>query len=839
MAEKLDLPDIGTLGNPITARAAINSNFTAIENAFDNTLSRDGTTPNQMEADIDMNGNDLLNVKRIDADEIYKDGVPFEQEIAYANKLYQLFSGTGAQTVFTLAEDPASLGNLYVSVAGADLKPGIDYTYSGTSLSFTVAPASGTNNIYVRYDRALPTGITDPDMVLYTPPSTSVSGTVKSFLDDLWDSGANTGASLLKFTPPDSSALAQALSAVLSNGVPVTWYATAAQLAVDATAATQAAINYAISSGRRGVYFPGGITYNFAAASAALDPGTGDMVFFGDGATSIIQFNEGSSTGAVADRKHLFRNTTNTAKGSLEFRSLNFKGTWTSGGFVERGGAAFLLDYYTEIKIINCRFYDFSWMVSACEAIGRATVIGCTFERSVRDMVRFRSSFNVNIVGNTFKNCDDDPIGLHQSDQLNTNGTVREGIVIASNIFEDTCGVRCLSGRMVTVRNNIFRRCKTGAILIYSDAALYTEGDVCMFGIDISGNQIYDTLARAPFSAAASSVIAVYSQGRKAGSSTSSVVPGENNTGTGAFVKPWDHRIAAHHDANASVAPAFFVRICDNTIARTLPAVAEYDDWGYGTAMTATGFSNAAVNDAALKPGIGIVIEGDARNVIVDRNIVSHVAECISFNAPTSHFGLDKCVVSRNVLSDYTTGGVIVATPGANRHINLRIADNDFDGDPYHTHANRGAGGTWLAAGNPYAVKADACGMWSLERNRIKNVAGIYKATLFAYVTVTDNVLRCFPVADNFSTSNKGIGDVQLAGTQFRYEMVDSDPTSASYGLQVSEVEVSKSAMPASGRYVRGTFVQAIGSTTIWGWLRLTTGTAHVAGTDWKTVALT
>jgi hypothetical protein len=42
--------------------AAFNANFAAIETAIENTLSRDGTTPNQMEADIDMNDYSLLNV---------------------------------------------------------------------------------------------------------------------------------------------------------------------------------------------------------------------------------------------------------------------------------------------------------------------------------------------------------------------------------------------------------------------------------------------------------------------------------------------------------------------------------------------------------------------------------------------------------------------------------------------------------------------------------------------------------------------------------------------------------------------------------------------------------
>ena len=40
----------------------INANSRLIETALENTLSRDGTSPNQMEADFDMNGNRILNV---------------------------------------------------------------------------------------------------------------------------------------------------------------------------------------------------------------------------------------------------------------------------------------------------------------------------------------------------------------------------------------------------------------------------------------------------------------------------------------------------------------------------------------------------------------------------------------------------------------------------------------------------------------------------------------------------------------------------------------------------------------------------------------------------------
>lgn len=58
-------PSISSAPQSLSNTVTINSNFEAIKEAFDNTLSRDGSTPNQMNADIDLNGNDLLNVGRV------------------------------------------------------------------------------------------------------------------------------------------------------------------------------------------------------------------------------------------------------------------------------------------------------------------------------------------------------------------------------------------------------------------------------------------------------------------------------------------------------------------------------------------------------------------------------------------------------------------------------------------------------------------------------------------------------------------------------------------------------------------------------------------------------
>lgn len=68
-------PTITTLTSGFNSTTTLNNNFTALRNAFDNTLSLDGSTPNAMNADLDMNSNDLLNVGDLDAESLRLNGV--------------------------------------------------------------------------------------------------------------------------------------------------------------------------------------------------------------------------------------------------------------------------------------------------------------------------------------------------------------------------------------------------------------------------------------------------------------------------------------------------------------------------------------------------------------------------------------------------------------------------------------------------------------------------------------------------------------------------------------------------------------------------------------------
>ncbi len=54
-------PTVTTITSGYASNTQLNNNFTAIRDAFDNTLSLDGSSPNAMQGDLDLNGNQILN----------------------------------------------------------------------------------------------------------------------------------------------------------------------------------------------------------------------------------------------------------------------------------------------------------------------------------------------------------------------------------------------------------------------------------------------------------------------------------------------------------------------------------------------------------------------------------------------------------------------------------------------------------------------------------------------------------------------------------------------------------------------------------------------------------
>lgn len=114
----------------------IATNFERVETALQETLSRYGNTPNQMEADIDLNGNDLLNINVIDADSLSIKGVDISNlmEAAVAASIVSVEA----------AEDAKAYADIAKSIV-LDKVEYIDFWYSvldGGNYALTLARAA-------------------------------------------------------------------------------------------------------------------------------------------------------------------------------------------------------------------------------------------------------------------------------------------------------------------------------------------------------------------------------------------------------------------------------------------------------------------------------------------------------------------------------------------------------------------------------------------------------------------------------------------------------------------------------------------------------------------------
>ena len=108
---------------------------------------------------------------------------------AYVGNLQvNMFSGDSITTHFTISTNPGSQNNLDVTVGGIAQRPGIDYTWSSaapTTVIFTSAPVTDTNNIVITYRNTSAVAVVGSDAVSYTPASTGIPTSVQATLDTL------------------------------------------------------------------------------------------------------------------------------------------------------------------------------------------------------------------------------------------------------------------------------------------------------------------------------------------------------------------------------------------------------------------------------------------------------------------------------------------------------------------------------------------------------------------------------------------------------------------------------------------------------------------------------
>lgn len=168
---KIILNNVADLTSTTTAQATINANSATIQTAFDNTLSRDGTVPNPMLSNLDMNGYQVLNL-------------PAPATTGSALRLQDLNSFIGGGTISTLpiggttGQVLAKNSNTNYDVKWldetSDLVAGSNITITGTTpatIAVSTSPTLVTPNVGV----ATATSI---NKVTITAPATSATLTI-------------------------------------------------------------------------------------------------------------------------------------------------------------------------------------------------------------------------------------------------------------------------------------------------------------------------------------------------------------------------------------------------------------------------------------------------------------------------------------------------------------------------------------------------------------------------------------------------------------------------------------------------------------------------------------
>lgn len=102
------------------------------------------------------------------------------------------FSGNASTTAFTLSRPVASVAQVEAVIENVVQNPSSAYTVSGNTITFTSAPPSGTNNIYVRYTSPV-TQVIKPSDGTVTLYSFTATGTPSS---STYLRGDNTWASI-------------------------------------------------------------------------------------------------------------------------------------------------------------------------------------------------------------------------------------------------------------------------------------------------------------------------------------------------------------------------------------------------------------------------------------------------------------------------------------------------------------------------------------------------------------------------------------------------------------------------------------------------------------------
>jgi hypothetical protein len=446
------------------------------------------------------------------------------------------------------------------------------------------------------------------------------------------------------------------------------------------------------------------------------------------------------------------------------------------------------------------------------------------------------------IAFNRIHDNDDDGISAHVDDA--TALPILGGIRIVHNHLWKSQGISCLGAKVFDISHNTMHLMYSYAVSVtYADSV--EQGNTPVIWGRISHNTCPDVHIRVQGGNDANMYMRL-GGGQKNAGTGNNVAPGMPDSMAGAIEDLYGadtgHFYTNNTDDTTVPSPGGFnIHVHDNIMGRTRPAVDNYSDYGLGTLWPGNWLTedyDDEIEDADFACD-GLVLEPYLRNVKIYNNTFWDTRYGIYFKSGASPADLAfwNIEIVENTIHQFSDYGVNFEGTSLSEQL-VYIRSNNFDGDPLHKNANRGANGTWAAGTTPNAVRISAVGGFHLERNHYHNVAVVTSANQLSGNTILRDVVHCDPAALGFSTSNKGVGNIPRAGASYWHIIEGCDISAADYGIIKSPTLHTSSSRPSTGTYVPGHFVSndtpsLSNRNHVIGWMRNVLGSAHAGGTDW------
>lgn len=465
-----------------------------------------------------------------------------------------------------------------------------------------------------------------------------------------------------------------------------------------------------------------------------------------------------------------------------------------------------------------------------------AVATECSVDHCARDGINLANCDYTVTAGNDVSYVDDDAIAVHNqyySDQRNH--------ICIGNRLKFAQGIKMLGVHVASITGNTLDFCTGNAFDIQTLAATELEGGTPSFAVTAIGNTVSNHINRANIDGlnSAGDIFALSSTSAQAG--TLAAIPGTRKP-DGTIDSPYAYYRNVYQvgDAN-STTPIPMSRgftISNNTVMRNIERTGLLSDLGHGKFWMRDGEYDVDLSvKAATNPNFFRLPDTPVFSVNGTGNTFIGGKWFISAS------GNGRMVDSK--LTDttiYDCDALITAEPTTNQW-GLKLEGGEVDLDPYLQHASRNTDGSWAGEGALTAMTLQGATGIELVGNTFKNMSRISdydfnNAVRDGVLLADGNVVWSGVSTRGYSAANQGVGYIPSVGNT-RVINYDADPANATFGDIINELRRDAQVQPTAGYYVTGWFVESTpatvaGTDVVYGWLRLTDGSAHVAGTDWK-----